>query len=172
MAFLQNPFTPLSTLVALITFSVGAAAALIPQIGGSSPANSPFGPTTPLPAAEIPPAPGGKEGDDVLAEAAVLAWKILKRAEKDPETHKVILRHAGRILESLARCGIELVSYQGRKVDVGSNVQILDAIPGEYNRVLEESDPQVQRQGKLLRQAIVTVGNGQTPTPAPAHAAP
>lgn len=171
MALLQHPFTPLSTLIAVITFLVGAAAAIIPQLSRSSPAHSPFvAPSTPAPA-EVPPAPSAREGDDDLAEAAVLAWKILKRAEKDPETHKVIRRHAGRILEALARCGIELISYQGRKVDLGSNVQILDAIPGEYNRVLEESDPQVQRHGKLLRQAIVTIGNGQAVEAAPAEAA-
>ena len=113
--------------------------------------------------ADVPPAPTSPESDDALAEAAVLAWRILKRAEKDPETHKVILRNAGRIVDSLARCGIEIISYQGRKIDVGSNVQILDAIPGEYNRVLEESDPQVQRHGQLVRRAMVTIGNGKTP---------
>lgn len=163
IAILHYPFSPLSVILALITFLAGAAAAIIPHL---QEAESPTPEPTPNPSTintDVPPAPTQPESDDALAEAAVLAWRILKRAEKDPETHKVILRNAGRIVDSLARCGIEIVSYQGRKIDVGSNLEILDAVPGEYNRVLEESDPQVQRHGQLLRRAIVTIGNGKTP---------
>ena len=102
----------------------------------------------------------GEDAPEALADLAVLAWRILKRAEQDPETHRVILRHAGKLLEALERCEVRVVSYLGRKIDVGSNVQILDAVPGEYNRVLEESEPQVQVRGRLARRAIVTIGAG------------
>ena len=113
-----------------------------------------------------------REGKPQQADLAVLAWRILKRAEQDPETHRVILRNAGKILETLERCEVRVVSYLGRRIDVGSNVQILDAVPGEYNRVLEESEPQVQVRGRLARRAIVTIGAGtpaSTPASDPTH---
>lgn len=119
----------------------------------------------PLPAAvgttefAEPPATARTE-DESLAEIAVLAWRIKKRAEQEPEANRVILRNAGKILDALGAVGIEVVSHLGRKVDVGSNVEILDAVDGEYNRVFQESDPQVQRHGRLLRRAVVTIGNG------------
>lgn len=117
----------------------------------------------------MPPAAGAdpssvsasSDPGEVLAEIATLTWRILRRAEKDPEANRVILRNAGKIIEALDRCGVEIVSYLGRRIDVGSNVQILDAVEGEYNRVLEESEPQVQRHGRLLRRAVVTIGKGE-----------
>lgn len=143
---LRNPMDPFTILITILLFTIGACIATWPTVATPS----------------IASPSSLAEGDEALAEAALLAWKIARRAEKDPENQRVILRNAERIVEALNRCGVEVVSYRGRRIDAGSNVEVLDAVPGEYNRVIEESDPQVQRHGRLLHRAIVTIGNGKS----------
>ena len=98
-----------------------------------------------------------------LAELALLAWRIRQRVDQAPDTHRSIVRNAHRLLDVLKSLGVEIISYAGRKLDAGSRVQILEAVPGEENRVLEESEPEIQIHGRIVRQALVTVGRGHVP---------
>lgn len=105
-----------------------------------------------------------------LAEIAVLAWKIQKRAEKEPNPPKPILRNAGRIIELLSHFKLEVISYAGQKIDMGSRVEVMEAVEDEEeNRVLAEHEPEIQVDGRLVRKAILSVGKGKTP---PASASP
>ena len=168
LVFLRaNPVHVSHVLMVIVCFAVGAFLSVL--------ANILPGPADVLPDSQ---APQDKVTEldmnpDSLAEIAVLAWRVVKRAEKQPEANRVILRNSSKILDHLATLGVSIVSYTGKRIDVGSNVQILDAVEGEYNRVTEESDPEIQVNGRLVRRAIVTVGRGTpaackaTPTPPP-----
>lgn len=147
----------------VVGFGVAALLSLLPHLVEAHWLGKQSDAVLPSPAPDEPPSPStAADPGEALAEIAVLAWRIKKRAELEPETQRVILRNAGKILDALSGAGVQVVSYLGRKLDVGSNVEILDAVAGEYNRVIEESDPQVQIHGRLARRAIVTVGNGET----------
>lgn len=97
--------------------------------------------------------------EKVLAEIAVLAWKIDKRAQKEPNPPKAILRNATRIIEMLGEQKVELVSYEGRRVFMGSDVDVLDAVENdEEDKVVEQHEPEIQISGRLVRRALLTVG--------------
>ena len=159
-AFLRLPDRADSWAVAslVVSFGVGAFLALLPHLAISWKLNPDLLPPRSTEEASVALAPSDQR--EMLADVALLTWRIKKRAERDPETHRMILRHADKVLATLAGSGVEIISYAGRKLDAGSNVQILDAVEGECNRVIEESDPQVQVQGRVLRRAMVTVGKG------------
>ncbi len=159
----------LAVIFLMVTLSAGALLAVLPHLYEAR--QSAHDSSLPFSSEETPPPGAAPDQGDVLAEIATLAWRIRNRAEKDPEANRVILRNAGKIIDSLGRCGVEIVSYHGRRIYVGSNVEILDAVAGEYNRVLEESTPQVQQNGRLLRRAIVTIGNGVSTPAVPSEAA-
>lgn len=106
---------------------------------------------------------GAQSGDNAaLVEIALLAWRIQKRASRQPDQHPSILRNAGQILELLSKFGVEIVSYAGRKLDLGSRVNVLEWVEGEENRVIEEHEPQIQLRGRVVHQALVTAGRSGT----------
>jgi len=96
-----------------------------------------------------------------LAEAAVLAWKIQRRAEKEGGIPRPISRNAEGILDWLKQAKVEVVSYMGRKIDVGSRVTVQEAVEGEEeDKVIAEHEPEIQVDGRLARRALLTVGKG------------
>lgn len=118
-------------------------------------------PVPPVPVATVVTPPGelASELGKTLAEIAVLAWKIDKRAQKETEPPKAILRNATRIIEMLGQHKVELVSYEGRRIYDGSNVNVLDAVEDvEEDKVVEQHEPEIQINGKLVRKALLTVG--------------
>ena len=98
--------------------------------------------------------------DQRLVEIALLAWRIQKRAAGQPDGHRSVVRNAEKIVELLQTFGVEVVSYAGRKLDLGSRVNVLEWIEGEENRVCEEHEPQIQLRGRVAHQALVTAGKG------------
>ena len=131
-------------------------------------------PPAPSPLLAAPPLAPAAPTDGVpphlekaLAEIAVLAWKINKRAQKEPTPPKPIVRNATRIMEMLGEHKVELVSYEGRKIDMGARVEVQEAVDGEEeDKVLAEHEPEIQVNGKLIRKALVTVGKGKKPAAA------
>ena len=102
-----------------------------------------------------------KNHDQELAEIAVLAWKIHKRAEKEPNPPKPILRNSTRIIELLGQFKVEILSYEGRKINMGSRVEVQEAVEGvEEHKVIAEHEPEIQVGGKLVLKALLTVGKG------------
>ena len=104
---------------------------------------------------------------DYLSEIAVTAWKISCRAERDPIVPRSIAFAAEKILELLSGGGVVVISHQGRRVDAGIRVRILDIVPGIEGTVIEEHEPEIQIDGKIIRQALVTVGSGRTKSEEP-----
>ena len=99
--------------------------------------------------------------EKVLAEIAVLAWKIDKRAQKESSPPKPIIRNATRIIEMLGEHKVEIVSYLGRKIDMGSRVIVQDTVEGvEEDKVVAEYEPEIQVNGKLALKALLSVGKG------------
>ena len=96
-----------------------------------------------------------------LAAIAIHAWKIGKRAERDGNIPRPVGRNAEQILSILERAGVEVISYASRKVDAGAKVQILEAVNGEEDLVIEEHEPEVQVSGVLVHEAVVSIGKGQ-----------
>ena len=113
------------------------------------------------PVAPEPPKSAGPPTDleKTLAEIAVLAWKIDKRAQKEASPPKPIIRNAARIIEMLGEHKVEIVSYEGRRVFDGSDVDVLEAVEDvEEDQVVEQHEPEIQLRGKLVRRALLTVG--------------
>lgn len=123
-------------------------------------------PAPPVPVATVvtPPVEVSSEFGKTLAEIAVLAWKIEKRAQKEPNPPKAILRNAARIIEVLGQHKVELVSYEGRRIFMGSDVDVLEAVEDvEEDKVVEQHEPEIQLNGKLVRRALLTVGKKRKP---------
>jgi hypothetical protein len=95
-----------------------------------------------------------------LAAIAVHAWRIVKRSERDSGIPRPVGRNAEQILAILQGAGVEIISYLGRKADGGAKVEILEAIDGEENVVIEEHEPEVQAAGALVHRAVVSIGKG------------
>lgn len=116
---------------------------------------------TPVPEpASTPEIPAHLES--MLAEITLLAWRISKRAQKEAGIPRPIVRNADRIIEALAEQKVETVSYEGRRIDIGSRVKILDVIEGEeVDRVVVQHEPEIQVNGKLVHKALVSVGKGK-----------
>lgn len=177
-------------------FSAAAIALIVIVWGGYSPGNLPGAlvlaglvvggglvmwsfceeeqPPAPLPAVTAPPSSAQANEvpphlEKVLAEIAVLAWKIDKRAQKEPDLPKAIPRNVARILEILDEQNVEIVSYEGRRIFFGSDVNVLEAVEdAEEDKVVEQHEPEIQFNGKLLRRALLTVGKKRTAVSAPA----
>jgi|SRR5947207_2646070 len=114
-------------------------------------------PTESAPASEV------REPEARLVEIALLAWRMQKRLATQPEMSRSLVRNSEKILELLRELDVEVISYAGRKLDLGSRVNVLEWVEGEENRVVEEHEPQVQIRGRLVRQALVTAGKGLAP---------
>lgn len=136
------------------------------NLGPPVPAISTSPPTTAT-AAQQTALPGlPTELEKALAEIAVLAWKIDKRAQKEANPSKAIIRNASQIIELLAQQKVEFVSYEGRRVLLGSKVNVMEAIEGvEEDKVIAEHEPEVQVNGRLARKALLSVGKGLKVTP-------
>ena len=99
--------------------------------------------------------------EKTLAVIALLAWKIDKRAQKEASPPKPIIRNATRIIEMLGEHKVEIVSYLGRKIDMGSRVIVQDTVEGvEEDKVVAEYEPEIQVNGKLALKALLAVGKG------------
>jgi hypothetical protein len=154
-----NDYSPgsLSGLMVLAGLAVGGGLVIRSLCEGQqSPAPLPVSaPPTDAAATDVIPAHLEKG----LAEIAVLAWKIDQRAQKEPNPPKAILRNATRIIEMLGEQKVELVSYEGRRVFMGSDVDVLDAVEDdEEDKVVEQHEPEIQISGRLVRRALLTVG--------------
>lgn len=115
------------------------------------------------------PAPGAAQTsgipvhlESMLAEITLLAWRISKRAQKEAGIPRPIVRNADRILETLAEHKVETISYEGRRIDIGSRVEIHEVVEGEEeDRVVAEHSPEIQINAKLVHKASVSVGKGK-----------
>jgi len=97
--------------------------------------------------------------ESMVAEIALLAWKVEKRAQKEPNPPKPILRNAGRIIELLRDRGLEIVSYEGRTVDPGARVERMEGVSdADEGRVVAEHEPEIQVNGKLAHRAVLSIG--------------
>ena len=104
--------------------------------------------------------------EKTLAEIAVLAWKIDKRAQKEASPPKPIIRNATRIIEMLGEHEVAMVSYEGRRIFDGSDVDVLETVEDvEEDQVVEQHEPEIQIRGKLVRKALLTVGKKKKPSP-------
>lgn len=131
----------------------------VPAISTSPPTTATAAPQTALPGLPT-------ELEKALAEIAVLAWKIDKRAQKEANPSKAIIRNASQIIELLVQQKVEFVSYEGRRVLLGSKVNVMEAIEGvEEDKVIAEHEPEVQVNGRLARKALLSVGKGLKVTP-------
>jgi hypothetical protein len=131
----------------------------------SHPPQPPSPEPSPAPAdsAAAPAASEVREPEGRLVEIALLAWRMQKRLAGQPELSRPLVRNTEKILELLRELDVEVISYAGRKLDLGSRVNVLEWVEGEENRVVEEHEPQIQIRGRLVRQALVTAGKGLAP---------
>ena len=159
---------PLRVAVVILCVLTAAVFGLLPvarEFALSQTAQPPLPEPSPAPAdsAAAPAASEVREPEARLVEIVLLAWRMQKRLAGQPELSRPLVRNTEKILELLRELDVEVISYAGRKLDLGSRVNVLEWVEGEENRVVEEHEPQVQIRGRLVRQALVTAGKGLAP---------
>jgi len=104
--------------------------------------------------AVVSPPPSSHEA---FVDVLVMVWKLRRKADASSQP---VLRATERILARAEKDGFKLRTYAGTKLLPGTRVQVVDTIPGPAETVVEDLEPEVLRDGTLVRPAAVTVGNG------------
>jgi hypothetical protein len=99
------------------------------------------------------------EDEKLCAEFAVLAWKATK-AMRGNQT-RVLERSLERMLSRLQECGFNLAEYKGQRIFPGSHVKVLDTADGPEDIVLDDLEPEIVRDQKLIHPALVIIGKGK-----------
>jgi hypothetical protein len=107
--------------------------------------------------------------DHVLAAVATNTWraiqKMLDLETKEPKPEMTrIFRHIEAIQEALAEIGIETIDHTGQRFDTGSALKVVTSEKRAglvREEIIETLKPTVRRQGRLLQQGEVIVGEPQ-----------
>ena len=122
--------------------------------------------STILPAAALiqtapPIAPPSVEDEKLCAEIAVLAWKAAKAMRGNQA--RSLERSVERMLSRMKECGFNLAEYKGQRIFPGSHVKVLDTADGPEDIVLDDLEPEIVRNQKLIHPALVIIGKGKQP---------
>ncbi len=113
------------------------------------------------PAMEATPDDPAVLGDGAVAELATSLWRLRTRAERSPDTPRVMVRHLEAAWDVLAEAGIEIKDHVNEPFDPGVAFKVLafQPTPGIVReQVVETMRPGIYLGSRTLQMAEVIVG--------------